>query len=112
MSGTPRQPGDQQKMRTAKDGFSFFMTVENVLGYTAGFYSSLHHIFPFTKTKACDVYCAHLKSCFFLSMAMLLTLATMAASLYVKEKPFLPEKSTTADAKNEDKSHGMDKPLW
>ncbi|RYR69669.1 hypothetical protein Ahy_A03g016226 [Arachis hypogaea] len=57
--------GDQRKMRMANAGFSFFMGVGNVLGYAAGSYSGLHHIFPFTRTKACDVYCAHLKSCFF-----------------------------------------------
>ena len=61
------------------------MAVGNVLGYAAGSYSGLHNIFPFTKTKACDVYCANLKSCFFLSMALLLTLSTIALS-YVKEK--------------------------
>ncbi|KAM1441017.1 hypothetical protein ACFXTO_009184 [Malus domestica] len=31
-------------------------------------------MFPFTKTKACDIYCANLKSCFFLSIAFLITL--------------------------------------
>ncbi|QHN79061.1 Sucrose transport protein [Arachis hypogaea] len=98
--------GDQRKTRTANAGFSFFMAVGNVLGYAAGSYSGLHRIFPFTKTKACDVYCANLKSCFFLSIAMLLTLAT-AASIYVKEKPLSPEKSTAADAEDEGKSHGM-----
>ncbi|XP_061366589.1 sucrose transport protein-like isoform X2 [Gastrolobium bilobum] len=77
--------GDQRKTRSANAFFSFFMAVGNVLGYAAGSYSSLYKVFPFTKTKACDVYCANLKSCFFLSIALLCTLAT-AALIYVKEK--------------------------
>ncbi|KAL4327449.1 Sucrose transport protein [Arachis hypogaea] len=101
--------GDQRKMRMANAGFSFFMEVGNVLGYAAGSYSGLHHIFPFTRTKACDVYCAHLKSCFFVSITLLLTLAT-AAAVYVKEEPLSPQKSTAAAyAEIKEKSEGMDK---
>ncbi|RDX83797.1 Sucrose transport protein SUC2, partial [Mucuna pruriens] len=84
--------GDQRKTRNANAFFSFFMAVGNVLGYAAGSYSGLHHVFPFTKTKACDVYCANLKSCFFLSIALLLTLATFAMT-YVKEKTVSSEKN-------------------
>ncbi|KHN00789.1 Sucrose transport protein SUC5 [Glycine soja] len=87
------------KTRNANAFFSFFMAVGNVLGYAAGSYSGLHNIFPFTKTKACDVYCANLKSCFFLSMALLLTLSTIALS-YVKEKTVM----TSVD--EDDGSHG------
>ncbi|KAI4346591.1 hypothetical protein L6164_007474 [Bauhinia variegata] len=76
---------DHRKMRTSNAFFSFFMAVGNVLGYAAGSYSKLHNVFPFTKTKACDVYCANLKSCFFLSIALLVTVATIAL-IYVKEK--------------------------
>ncbi|KAL4389655.1 Sucrose transport protein [Arachis hypogaea] len=105
MLGTPCR-WKPTKTQTANAGFSFFMAVGNVVRYAASSYSSLHHIFLFTKTKACDVYCAHLKSCFFLSIAMLLALAT-ASSVYVKEKSLSPEKSTAADAENEGKSHGI-----
>ncbi|XP_028794475.1 sucrose transport protein [Neltuma alba] len=77
--------GDQRKTRTANAFFSFFMAVGSVLGYAAGSYSKLHNVFPFTKTKACDEYCANLKSCFFLSIALLLTVS-IAAVTYVKEK--------------------------
>nr|GLL39404.1 sucrose transport protein-like [Ipomoea trifida] len=65
-------------MRTANALFSFFMAVGNVLGYAAGSYSRLYKIFPFTKTKACDVYCANLKSCFFISVTLLLSITTLA----------------------------------
>nr|GME17967.1 sucrose transport protein-like [Ipomoea batatas] len=70
--------GRAKRMRTANALFSFFMAVGNVLGYAAGSYSRLYKIFPFTKTKACDVYCANLKSCFFISVTLLLSITTLA----------------------------------
>ncbi|KAI9073588.1 hypothetical protein K1719_044435 [Acacia pycnantha] len=94
--------GDQRKTRTANAFFSFFMAVGNVLGYAAGSYSKLHKIFPFAETKACDVYCANLKSCFFLSIA-LLALVAISALTYVKEKPL--EKKTGGN-QNENDSVG------
>ncbi|KAK4777729.1 hypothetical protein SAY87_017916 [Trapa incisa] len=69
---------DQGKTRTANSLFSFFMAVGNVMGFAAGSYTHLYHLFPFTKTKACDVYCANLKSCFFISIALLLSLTALA----------------------------------
>jgi len=78
--------GDQRKTRMANGFFSFFMAVGNVLGYAAGSLNSLHKIFPFTETKACDVFCANLKSCFFFSILLLLVLSTVAL-IYVKDKP-------------------------
>ncbi|XP_045826620.1 sucrose transport protein-like [Trifolium pratense] len=86
--------GNQRKTRNANAFFSFFMAVGNILGYAAGSYSKLYHMFPFTKTKACNVYCANLKSCFFLSIALLTFLAT-AALIYVKEKAITTEKTVT-----------------
>ncbi|QHN99527.1 Sucrose transport protein [Arachis hypogaea] len=101
--------GVQRKIRTTNAGFSFFVGVGNVLGYASGSYSGLHHIFSLTRTKTGDVYCAHLKSCFFLSITLLLTLAT-AAAVYVKEKPLSPQKSTAAaNAEIKGKSERMDK---
>ncbi|KAF7820046.1 sucrose transport protein-like [Senna tora] len=76
--------GDQRKTRTSNAFFSFFMAVGNILGYAAGSYDGLHRIFPFTDTKACNKYCANLKSCFFISIALLACLATVAL-IYVKE---------------------------
>ncbi|KAK6246494.1 hypothetical protein SCA6_009584 [Theobroma cacao] len=77
---------DHKKMRTANGWFSFFMAVGNVLGYAAGSYSHLYRIFPFTRTKACDVYCANLKSCFTIDI-MILLLVTVTAVTTVKEDP-------------------------
>ncbi|KAL2324705.1 hypothetical protein Fmac_023763 [Flemingia macrophylla] len=95
--------GNQRKTRSANAFFSFFMAVGNVLGYAAGSYSGLHHVFPFTKTKACDVYCANLKSCFFLSIALLLALATGALS-YVKERQLASEKGGSGGGEEEGSS--------
>ncbi|CAN6687161.1 unnamed protein product [Malus baccata var. baccata] len=77
---------DPKRMRTSNALFAFFMAVGNVLGYAAGAYNNLHKMFPFTKTKACDIYCANLKSCFFLSIALLITLTVLALTI-VKETP-------------------------
>ncbi|VFQ86400.1 unnamed protein product [Cuscuta campestris] len=73
-----------EKMRVANALFSFFSAIGSVLGYAAGSYSSLHKIFPFTKTKACDIYCANLKSCFFISISLLLVV-TAIALICIKE---------------------------
>lgn len=88
--------GNHQKMRTANALFSFFMAVGNVLGYAAGSYNNLHKMFPFSSTKACDIYCANLKSCFFLSIALLLAI-TVTALATVKEKVWSPEPGSTGD---------------
>ncbi|CAA3012943.1 sucrose transport -like [Olea europaea subsp. europaea] len=77
--------GNARRMSMANALFSFFMAVGNVLGYSAGSYTHLYKMFPFSKTKACDVYCANLKSCFFLSIALLITLTTLTLTL-VHEK--------------------------
>ncbi|CAI9787020.1 unnamed protein product [Fraxinus pennsylvanica] len=85
--------GSARRMAMANALFSFFMAVGNVLGYGAGSYTHLYKMFPFSKTKACDVYCANLKSCFFLSIALLLTLSILALTM-VHEKATAP---STAD---------------
>lgn len=77
--------GDQRKTRNANATFSLFTQVGSVLGYAAGAYSRLYKIFPFTLTKACDVYCANLKSCFLISITLLLVL-TLFALLTVREQ--------------------------
>ncbi|CAL5333562.1 unnamed protein product [Camellia sinensis] len=77
---------NHSKMSAANAFFSFFMAVGNVLGYAAGSYPRLYHIFPFTKTKACEPYCANLKTCFIFSILLLTILTTLVCSL-VKETP-------------------------
>ncbi|GLT60521.1 hypothetical protein SLA2020_332840 [Shorea laevis] len=91
---------NQKKVRAANAFFSFFMAVGNVLGFAAGSYSKLHKIFPFTTTKACDLYCANLKSCFFFSILLLITLTTVALT-YVHERPWSPENGNSGNVGNE-----------
>ncbi|CAO2835248.1 unnamed protein product [Amaranthus hypochondriacus] len=79
--------GSQSKTRYANAFFSFFMALGNIGGYSAGSYSRLYKIFPFTKTQACDVYCANLKSCFFISITLLIILTILALSV-VRERQF------------------------
>ncbi|KAJ0235245.1 Sucrose transport protein SUC9 [Hirschfeldia incana] len=110
--------GDARKTRTANAFFSFFMAVGNVLGYAAGSYTNLHKVFPFTMTKACDIYCANLKSCFFLSIILLL-FVTISSLWYVKDKQWSPEKEDS-DVKTKTPFFGeivgafkvMERPMW
>ncbi|KAK7277338.1 hypothetical protein RIF29_18489 [Crotalaria pallida] len=90
--------GNQSKIRTANAIFSFFMAVGNILGYAAGSYGKLYKLFPFSKTRACDVYCANLKSCFFISIFLLLVLVFIVL-VYVKEIPLTS--SSPIDDENE-----------
>lgn len=90
--------GNTKKMANANSFFSFFMAVGNVLGYAAGSYSRMYKVFPFSKTKACDIYCANLKSCFIISITLLITLTTLALSI-VREKRHVAEEQVTAAKK-------------
>ncbi|KAI8013033.1 Sucrose transport protein SUC2 [Camellia lanceoleosa] len=102
---------NQRKMRTANSLYSFFMAVGNVLGFAAGSYTHLHKAFPFSSTRACDVYCANLKSCFFISIALLITLTTIALTT-VREKPISkPEPGHTGDLNGVGKDGEKAKPV-
>ncbi|CAH9059427.1 unnamed protein product [Cuscuta europaea] len=79
--------GSADKTRMANTLFSFFMAVGNILGYAAGSNPRLFMMFPFTRTDACDNYCANLKSCFIISAFLLLSITT-AAVTFVTETPF------------------------
>lgn len=103
---------DQKRTRTANAFFSFFMAVGNILGFAAGSYTHLYKVFPFTKTKACDVYCANLKSCFFISIALLLSVTTLA--LYtVKERTLASlQEPGNAGAEAEDRVDSAEGPFF
>ncbi|KAI3837837.1 hypothetical protein MKX03_029184 [Papaver bracteatum] len=77
---------DQRRTRTANAFYSFFMAVGNILGFAAGSYTNLYKFLPFSITEACDVYCANLKTCFFMAVILLLTLTTIALTS-IQEKP-------------------------
>jgi len=81
---------NHSKISASNAFFSFFMAVGNVLGYAAGSYPKLYKILPFTKTEACDIYCANLKMCFICSILFLIILTTIAVTL-VKETPITQE---------------------
>ncbi|KAK7315459.1 hypothetical protein VNO77_34006 [Canavalia gladiata] len=76
--------GDDITKKTRPRAVAIFV----VLGYAAGSYRNLHNIFPFTETKACDVFCANLKSCFFFSILLLLILVIVVL-IYVQD-PKMP----------------------
>ncbi|CAA7026763.1 unnamed protein product [Microthlaspi erraticum] len=108
--------GDAKKTRFANAIFSCFMAVGNILGYAAGSYTNLHKMFPFTMTQACDIYCANLKSCFFLSIILLLGVTVMSL-WYVEDKQWTPEKGAS-DVKNPffgeifGAFRVMERPMW
>ncbi|XAR62645.1 hypothetical protein NMG60_11017485 [Bertholletia excelsa] len=77
---------NHRRTRNANATYSFFTAVGSVLGYAAGSYSRLHNLLPFTSTEACNVYCANLKSCFLISVTLLLTV-TILALIIVREIP-------------------------
>ncbi|CAN1811161.1 Sucrose transport protein SUC2 [Linum perenne] len=83
--------GNNQRLtRFSNSLFSFFMGTGNVLGYLAGAQANLYKIFKFSRTPACDVYCANLKSCFFIAAALLIVLTTVTLA-YVREQRWSPE---------------------
>ncbi|KAI3671699.1 hypothetical protein L1987_87439 [Smallanthus sonchifolius] len=108
------------KIRTGNALYSFFMGVGNVLGYAAGSYPHLYKFLPFTKTDACEVYCANLKTCFFISIA-LLSSVTILALVLVSEDRYVPEQDE--DGKPAGKQllffaemfralKGLSRPMW
>ncbi|CAL1358661.1 unnamed protein product [Linum trigynum] len=128
--------GESQRLtRFANALFSCFMGVGNVLGYLAGAQDGLHEfpLFRFAATRACDVYCANLKSCFFISAALLIFL-TVVAVAYVREQPWDPNTTepsgSNLEANNNNKStsggksggggttsvfsalRNLDRPMW
>lgn len=76
--------GDEKKMTHAMSFFAFFMGIGNVLGYAAGSYNNLHRLLPFTRTDACEIFCANLKTCFLIHICLLMCLTITALSV-VKE---------------------------
>ncbi|CAN1328706.1 Sucrose transport protein SUC2 [Linum perenne] len=115
--------GDNQRLtRFSNSLFSFFMGTGNVLGYLAGAQANLYKIFEFTRTPACDVYCANLKSCFFIAAVLLIVLTTVALA-YVREERWTPEPDEGKLAEKNDVEEGaltnflralksLNRPMW
>ncbi|KAK1422176.1 hypothetical protein QVD17_25118 [Tagetes erecta] len=112
---------DSFRIRTGNSLFAFFMAVGNVLGYAAGAYTKLYKFLPFTKTHACDIYCANLKTCFFISIALLLTI-TLLALTTVSEDVYHQQTSSETELsekkrmafflKMSDALKSISKPMW
>ncbi|CAN1164058.1 Sucrose transport protein SUC2 [Linum perenne] len=81
---------NQRLTRFSNSLFSFFMGAGNILGYLAGAQDGLYKIFKFSHTPACDIFCANLKSCFFISVVLLIILTTITLA-YVREQRWSPE---------------------
>ncbi|CAN1328704.1 Sucrose transport protein SUC2 [Linum perenne] len=112
--------GDNQRLtRFSNSLFSFFMGTGNVLGYLAGAQANLYKIFEFTRTPACDVYCANLKSCFFIAAVLLIVLTTVALA-YVREERWTPEPDEDVSKTGEEGGlasfvgalKSLDRPTW
>ncbi|KMZ63038.1 Sucrose transporter [Zostera marina] len=62
---------DERRTRVGNGFFSLFMAVGNVLGYATGTYGKWYKLFPFTRTKYCNIDCANLKSAFLIHIVIL-----------------------------------------
>ncbi|EFJ27843.1 hypothetical protein SELMODRAFT_94770 [Selaginella moellendorffii] len=80
---------DQRRTRRANAFFSLFIALGNILGFAAGSYNSWPSLFPFTKTKACELPCANLKSAFLLDIIILLITTALSVTA-AAEIPWLP----------------------
>ncbi|XP_074265080.1 sucrose transport protein SUC1-like [Silene latifolia] len=101
------------RMRLANGFFSFFMAVGNILGYAAGSGPTLYKILPFTRTNACDIYCANLKTCFLIDIVFLLLVVAVPLFVVVE-----PEVETVHDdsvpffAQVKTSFKNLGKPMW
>jgi len=100
-------------MRIANGFFSFFMAVGNILGYAAGSYPRLYVLLPFTKTQACDSYCANLKTCFFIDIVLLLVIVIFAlSSVSEPEVESVLNESDPFLTQLKDSFKNLKKPMW
>ncbi|VVA90671.1 unnamed protein product [Arabis nemorensis] len=85
---------DNRRTRVANGYFSLFMAVGNVLGYATGSYNGWYKVFPFTKTVACNVECANLKSAFYIDVVFI-AITTILSVSAAHEVPFASLTSET-----------------
>ncbi|KAG2267738.1 hypothetical protein Bca52824_062293 [Brassica carinata] len=71
---------DNRRTRVANGYFSLFMAVGNILGYATGSYNGWYKVFPFTKTVACNVECANLKSAFYIDVVFIAITTILSVS--------------------------------
>ncbi|CDP19968.1 unnamed protein product [Coffea canephora] len=80
---------NEAKLTIGNSLFAFFMAVGNMIGYALGSYVSFYHLFPFTKTQACDIYCANLKTCFICGVFFVIITTTLVVT-FVREEALDP----------------------
>lgn len=85
---------DQRRTRRANAFFSLFMALGNIMGFATGAYDGWYRLLPFTKTAACGVACANLKSAFLLGVVVLV-LTTILSVTAAKEIPWDPKQLKT-----------------
>ncbi|XVF39710.1 hypothetical protein PTKIN_Ptkin01aG0054900 [Pterospermum kingtungense] len=105
---------DHRRTRVANAYFSLFMAVGNILGFATGSYSGWFKVLPFTKTAACDVDCANLKSAFFIDV-IFIAFTTYLSVLAAKEVPLgLSDRSTPFQEEGPEQSggHAEEAFLW
>ncbi|CAN1166852.1 Sucrose transport protein SUC2 [Linum perenne] len=81
---------NQRLIRFSNSLFASFMGAGNILGYLAGSRAGLYKMFKFSRTTACDVQCANLKSCFIISAALVIVQTSIAIA-YVQEQRWCSE---------------------
>ncbi|KAH6796415.1 hypothetical protein C2S51_037401 [Perilla frutescens var. frutescens] len=69
--------------------FACFMAVGNIMGFAAGSFGRIYMIFPFTRTDACHINCANIKTCFLLSV-ILTSLIVVMVVVFIKEERLDP----------------------
>ncbi|XP_057756451.1 sucrose transport protein SUC9-like [Arachis stenosperma] len=84
---------DQPKIKLAYQFFSFFMAFGNELGYLAALFSRFDVMLAFTVTKACDRFCANVKSISIFSI-LLLPFLTAVTVFCIQNKQALPEEES------------------
>ncbi|CAK9233773.1 unnamed protein product [Sphagnum troendelagicum] len=97
---------DQRRTRRANAFFSLFMAIGNVLGFATGAYDGWYKIFSFTRTEACDIACANLKSAFLLGV-LLLVLTTILSVTAASEVPWDPITKIVNDDDEEEEGEAV-----
>lgn len=78
--------GDSEsKIILANAYHAFFQAIGNIIGFGNISYLKLSNLFPFTRTHACDIYCADLKTCLLLGI-IFFTITTTVVITTVEEK--------------------------
>ncbi|KAL4381958.1 hypothetical protein HN51_005537 [Arachis hypogaea] len=93
---------DQRTIRLIYTYVTFFMAVENELGYFAIFFRRFDDMLSFTVTEACHELRANVKTLSIFSILLLLFLMAVALSC-VQDKPALPEEESHKREEEDDR---------